>query len=92
MSRRAVNCYDEERFDCIVGWDPPLQAFFGFVEDHTRPEDERLVVWVRETQSLDELANAIGPYASLHAGLRAALEQDRREDSEYAGFGSGGDE
>lgn len=82
-----MNCYDEERFDCIVGWDPQLRAFFGYVEDFTRDGDEQLVVWVQETHSLDELASALAPYASLRAELRGALEQDRRENSEYEGFG-----
>lgn len=41
----------------------------------------------QETLSLDELAATIAPYAHLRPELRAALEQDRKENSEYAGFG-----
>lgn len=68
---------------CVVGWDPPLGTFFAQV--HACPaarRPPRLLLWVgtdiEDIRTVQELAQALAPYANLPANLQRQLEADRR--------------
>ncbi len=55
MSRHVIT---DGPFEIAVGWDPPLQTFFGQVYDHriTDP-DRQLVLWVGADERLPRVAD-----------------------------------
>lgn len=68
---------------CVVGWDPPLGTFFAQVHAcPTAKRRTRLLLWVgtdiEEIRTVEELAQALAPYANLPANLQRQLEADRR--------------
>lgn len=78
MSRHVVEGSGGIRL--VVGWDPPLQTFFGQV--HEGPEDGNPIVWVgtdlHELYELDDLARALRGHAmAITPELALQLERDR---------------
>jgi hypothetical protein len=72
----------DPRYEVIVGWDPPLQSFFGQVLLTTvEEEDAACVLWVGlEVQALTTVAalqDALQAYATLPADVVAQLEHDQ---------------
>jgi hypothetical protein len=63
-----------------VGWDNPLETFFGIVCDTRLPEEDEIRLWVgtsfRELTSVSDLALAVIDYAELPAEIVASLVQD----------------
>lgn len=81
MSRHAVaplTAAIMNKYDIVVGYDRALDSFFAQVEDTTRRDGDSLVVWLVQTDDLDQIAAAISPYGILPPGLRAQLEQEFR--------------
>jgi len=42
MSRHVVR--EDEAFQVVIGWDPPLQTFFVQVHDQTEPDEEKRTI------------------------------------------------
>jgi hypothetical protein len=68
--------------EAVVGWDPPLQTFFGQVLDPNRPEDQpESVFWIgtapNEYTDLLVFRTAMAPWADVHAQTLARLADDR---------------
>ena len=66
----------------FVGWDRPLQSFFGQVYDERRDEEENPIFWIGadrpgQVGAVDELAAAIAPYAEITPAMRRTLQDDR---------------
>ena len=81
MSRYAIAAQDP-RYEVIVGWDPPMQTYFGQVFLMTIEEDdEACVLWVGlEVQALTTVAalqEVLQAYATLPAAVVAQLEHDQ---------------
>ena len=81
MSRYAIAPQDP-RYEVIVGWDPPMQTYFGQVFLLTIEEDDTAcVLWVGlEVQALTAVAAlqaALQAYATLPAAVVAQLEHDQ---------------
>ena len=83
MSRREIPA--RQPGDTVfVGWDRPLQTFFAQVYKDGYSEDENPVVWVgadrpRELCGVNDLEQAVGPYAELTAAMRATLIGDKEQ-------------
>lgn len=50
--------------EIAIGWDPPLQTYYGIIYDRSRdPEEEQIVKWVgthlRELYEIEDLRNAM---------------------------------
>jgi hypothetical protein len=70
------------RAEGYVGWDTPLQTFFGQVLDPDRPEGEpEAVFWIgasdRHCPDLVAFAQAMQPWAPIPMRVLALLAQDR---------------
>lgn len=70
----------------IVGWDHPMQTFFGQVIDRkleARGRDNKIHVWVgcslREIYEIDALAIRLQRYANLSPEIRSTLYGDKDE-------------
>jgi len=74
-----------DKYDIIVGYDRALHAFFAQVEDTTRRAGDSLVVWLVQTDDLDQVADAISPYGSLPSALRAQLEDEFKTKTQVRG-------
>lgn len=113
MSRHTIEAGEPGRYEIIVGYDPPLDSFFGQVidrevrarieraqEEHERAYREALAsgvgpetneneaededyftLWVGttvgEVPTVDVLAEALAPYATLTPEMRETLRADR---------------
>jgi hypothetical protein len=78
MSRRTVSAKSLDH-QVIVGWDAPLQTFFGQVFNLILPEDSEdddLILDV-ERGSVAQLAEALAEYADLSSDTQQQLERDR---------------
>jgi hypothetical protein len=82
MSRYALPAHDPA-LTVAVGWDPPLQTFFGQV---IRPSasagaDDAIVAWVgtrsQDIPTVGQLAEHLAPYADITVGTQARLTQDQ---------------
>lgn len=67
--------------EVVVGWDNPLESFFGQIVDPDRPEDQdETVYWIGTTpqqiSTLEDLCQAMAPYGSIETDTRAALAHD----------------
>lgn len=81
MSRHYVRTKPEE---IIVGWDPPLQTyFFQIIGPEREEEEDDLVIWVgaspSELPTVESLAVALAPYATLSAELAHKLEVEKAD-------------
>ncbi|HSH60406.1 MAG TPA: hypothetical protein VK988_12370 [Acidimicrobiales bacterium] len=82
MSRRTAHCR-LDYLECEVGWDAPLETFFGQVFDTRNRDDEHggLAVWMgaapREVPTAAALAERLSLWVDIDAELIAALEADR---------------
>lgn len=112
MSRHTVEAREPERYEIVVGFDPPLDTFFGQVIDReTRatvehrqerreqlyrdalasgvepePDDDEstdedyFTLWVGtsvgEVLTVEALADALAPFATLTPELRETLRND----------------
>ena len=82
MSRHAVDLPGGRTL--VLGWDPPLQTFFGVLRASDQDEDDEPLLWVgtdlHELYDLDDLARALGPLAdALTSHLALQLHRDRDE-------------
>ena len=70
------------QYDILLGWDRPLQYFFGTVWNKSREStDERIVFSTLElpgggVATVAELARVLSPYFELPGVIRDALIQD----------------
>jgi len=85
MSRYTIAAQDP-CYEVIVGWDPPMQTFFGQVCATTADdEDAACVLWVGlEVQALTTVAalqEVLQAYATLPAAVVAQLEHDQAHTS-----------
>lgn len=66
--------------EVVVGWDPPMQTYFGQVYDHTlEDEDENPIVWIGlmdNVTSLDDLREQLGRYGTAVDVFAGMLEQE----------------
>jgi hypothetical protein len=75
------------QYEILIGWDRPLQYFFGTVWDKTHLDNEEMGI-VFATISLPEggvgtvaeLARLLQPYVELPPHIVAALSEDERRD------------
>lgn len=87
MSRYQIAARDDERFKIVVGWDQPLQTFFGQVIDRAADaaddDESRIVLWIgaslREIDEIDDLARDLRDYANLGPNVRQRLYDDKDE-------------
>jgi hypothetical protein len=81
MSRHQIAALNP-RHTVFVGWDPPLQTYFGQVYDPTKSEDENPVFWTgadpaKQHPEVSDLALAMEPYAAIDRNMRWLLVLDR---------------
>jgi hypothetical protein len=74
------------RHKVIVGWDPPMQTYFGQVIDRRKEEtdpDNKIVLWVgtslRQLSEVEQLARRLAPFAGLSEDERARLASDKEQ-------------
>ena len=70
MSRHNVSTNDPDKYECVVGYDAPLDTYFGQVIDlETDNDTERMVLWVgtsvHEITGVERLSELVAPYATL---------------------------
>jgi hypothetical protein len=80
MSRYKIPA-DDPRYDVIVGFDDPLDTFFGQIFDTTVPEeDDNCVLWVGATlqalPTVDVLQDCLHAYATIPPEVMAQLRHD----------------
>jgi hypothetical protein len=74
---------DTPQFEVIVGWDRPLQYFFGTVFTKAKKDTDHEVVFATlelpegGVQTVEELANVLQSYLRLPDELLKCLEEDR---------------
>jgi hypothetical protein len=80
MSRYHVEAKDPSKYSATVGWDSPLQTFFGQVMRKDRDRDWDMALWVgtnpREIGSIAELQEKLKPYAEIPKETQNALAFD----------------
>lgn len=75
---------EEDRYTCVYGWDQPLQSFYFQKHDHTRSEDEQIIVWLGatadtrmyEVEDLVREAKKYGLYISHDERVKLYGEKD----------------
>jgi hypothetical protein len=83
MSRYVLLAHDRT-LRVTVGWDPPLQTFFGqVVRPATAPyADDTLVVWIgtraQEIASVAQLCRQLAAYAAIPRATQARLAREQR--------------
>jgi hypothetical protein len=82
MSRYLVSAHDATLV-VTVGWDPPLQTFFGQVMHPaaSAEQDDTCVLWVgtqpQEIPTVAQLWPHLHPYADIPLPLHARLTRDQ---------------
>ena len=77
---------DTPQYEVIVGWDRPLQYFFGTVFAKTKKDTDREVVFATlelpggGVQTVEGLAKGLQSYVRLPDELLNCLEEDRLND------------
>lgn len=72
--------------EIVIGWDPPLQTYFGYVKDLSIDDDEAdpIILWVgtswREVPTVDDLVRHLRPWAFISSPLRQALQAEADAD------------
>jgi hypothetical protein len=69
------------RHRVVVGWDPPLRTYFCQVFDLEGKEEDQPFVWLGadlKQVSMEEVLQAISPYAAAPLLVVPALVEDRR--------------
>jgi hypothetical protein len=72
--------------EIVIGWDPPLHTFFGYVRDLAIDDGEAdpIIFWVgisaREIQTVQDLVRLFEPWAWIPIELRQTLEKDAQAD------------
>jgi hypothetical protein len=82
MSRYPIPAQDP-RYEVVVGWDDPLDTFFGQVFDTTAGEDEEACVYwegagYRACQTVDALQASLSPFATIPDPVVAQLRADQQ--------------
>ena len=83
MSRHLLPAHDPT-LRVTVGWDPPLQTFFGqVVRPATAPHaDDTLVAWLgtraQEIPSVVQLGRQLAAYAAIPPATQARLAREQR--------------
>jgi hypothetical protein len=83
MSRYVLPAHDPT-LRVTVGWDPPLQTFFGQVVRPTRvpSADDTLVIWLgtraQEIPSVAQLGRQLAAYAVIPRATQAQLAREQR--------------
>jgi len=90
MSRYPIPAQDL-RDDVIVGWDDPLETFFGQVFDTTAGENEEgCVYWegadYRACQTVEALQAHLRPYATIPDPVVAQLRADQQHAVPHSPF------
>ena len=82
MSRHLLPAHDPT-LRVTVGWDPPLQTFFGqVVRPATAPyADDTLVVWIgtraQEIASVAQLCRQLAAYAAIPRATQVRLAREQ---------------
>jgi len=72
-----------------VGWDPPLETFFGQVFDARHRDDDHdgLAIWMgvapQEVPTAAALAERLSPWVDIDVDLIEALEADRAAEPDW---------
>ncbi len=88
MSRRTAPCRSDF-LECELGWDAPLETFFGQVFDTRYRDDghDGLAVWMgaapQEVPTAASLAERLSPWVDIGAELIEALEADRAAEPDW---------
>lgn len=85
MSRHVIETLARQDVEVVVGWDQPLQTYFGVVYDKAKKgTDNDLLLWVGtqhcELYEIDQLAHAMREYVTLEPQMRAKLYGDKDSD------------
>lgn len=82
MSRHSIDLPDGG--ELTVGWDPPLDTFFGMVADEPDCDDDEVRLWVGTSRSelptVEHLFHALGAYTQYVKQLADDLERERADD------------
>ncbi len=84
MSRHTLQDPDG-RYEIVVGYDRPLQTYFGQVFDPVTDEDDEKTIFVcgwliGEIRTLDELQERMAPYINnIPQAVRKQMEQEWNE-------------
>ena len=83
MSRYRIES-TKQGIEIVVGWDTPLRSLFAQVSDCTIADDEAdpMLLW-EDFGSIDALASAIAPWATLPDDVRKILEDTAKETQAY---------
>lgn len=81
MSRHSIPAINLD-YEVIVGWDRPLQTFFGQVRDPMVDEEKEIIYWIGadypgQIPEVADLVRAMMPYAEIVPAMQAALHQDK---------------
>lgn len=77
MSQHYIAPLDPSRHQVVIGYDRPLDEFFGQIIDLVNENtDEELLEWIN-TKSVTTLRNALAPYANLTVELAKELWAER---------------
>jgi hypothetical protein len=76
---------DTPQYEVVVGWDRPLQYFFGTVFDKKKAPSHEVVFATLELpgggiDTVERLSDVLRPYLSLPDDLLNCLEEDRLND------------
>jgi hypothetical protein len=83
MSRHTLR--DDDKFEVVVGWDPPLATYFLQVFDKGKAsgDDEGLIVWKgvppESIRDLHKLKTLTTEWADLEDGMVHILAAERDE-------------
>lgn len=83
MSRHTIPGLDPAH-EVVVGWDPPLNTYFGMVYDRRRDEDDQIIHWVgsdriAQLPTLPLLGEAMSGYAVIDNAMATRLFADAHE-------------
>lgn len=83
MSRYVLQAKNPQ-FECVVGWDAPLETFFAQVLDPAAKEENEFIGWwggsLREIENARELVALMKEYAEIPEEILSRLEKDQAED------------
>jgi len=81
LSRYPIEARDPSRYTVTVGWDSPLQTYFGQVIDKATDRDFDMKLWVgtnpRELNTVAELQDRLKDYAIIPKEVQNALAFDQ---------------
>jgi hypothetical protein len=87
MSRVQIpDNFTKGGLEVFVGWDNPLETFFGQVYDRSKPEAEQIIYWiglqVGEIPTVSELDDRMKNFCTIPETIAAELVDAKRDRTE----------